>query len=455
MRKTIRYVAPGAAVHPVDGQQQRGHGVDHEAEVVDLHAPDHVAQPPEADDQHARHHQVAEDHPQQVERVGGDQRIEVDAPEDVGHRDDRDRGVQRRQQHRQRRVGQRHPLVAIGVGRAHCRPMYRLPVQVACRSRRLRLMQGTQTTTAELAHELRETVGPAHPPPARRARPALRAARRARAPRPRGAREHQRPRRRRSHAPAVDGADRPRPGGRRPRLPPPRPAGRAAVVRRADPRRGRDAARDPRPARGLADPDPRQRARRRGARAAAPRRWRCSTASPTPERVSPAASSSRGSARRTGRPRSSRRPPRSARRRRAPSSSGRVVGIGLLDGAVEEVAQVVLGAGGDVFDRDGRLGDLHGAPGAPGALEARDDGLRALRPLAVRLAGQLDGQLAPWTWAVAQSIDARGCSCFATRASICGAQTSTLRGQATSCSARRFHSALSSRQPSSVRVRFQ
>jgi hypothetical protein len=121
----------GAALHPVDGQQQRGHRVDDEAEVVDLHPADHVAQPAEADDQHARDHEVAEDHPQQVERVRGDQRIEVDAPEDVGHRDDRDRGVERRQQHGQRRVGERHPLVAIGGDRRHSDVIYRLPVQFA------------------------------------------------------------------------------------------------------------------------------------------------------------------------------------------------------------------------------------------------------------------------------------------------------------------------------------
>ena len=34
-------------------------------------------------------------------------------------------------------------------------------------------MQGTQATTAQLAHELRETLGPAHPAPAGRAGPAV------------------------------------------------------------------------------------------------------------------------------------------------------------------------------------------------------------------------------------------------------------------------------------------
>jgi hypothetical protein len=49
---------------------------------------------PEADDRDAGHDQVAEDHPEQVEAVRGDQRVEVDAAEDVRHRDQRDRGVE-------------------------------------------------------------------------------------------------------------------------------------------------------------------------------------------------------------------------------------------------------------------------------------------------------------------------------------------------------------------------
>ena len=83
MRKPIRYVAPARARHPVDRQEQRGDGVDDEAEVVDLHPAVHVAEAAEADDQHAGDDQVAEDHPQQVEAVGRHQRIEVDAAEDV------------------------------------------------------------------------------------------------------------------------------------------------------------------------------------------------------------------------------------------------------------------------------------------------------------------------------------------------------------------------------------
>ena len=105
-----------ASVQPVDGQDQRRRGVDDEPEVVDPHPAVHVAEPAEADDQHARHDQEAEDHPQQVEAVAGHQRIEVDAAEDGGHRDQRDRRVERRQQHAERAVRQRDPLVVLAAG---------------------------------------------------------------------------------------------------------------------------------------------------------------------------------------------------------------------------------------------------------------------------------------------------------------------------------------------------
>ena len=122
-----------AAVHPVDGEQERRDRVDHEAEPVDLDPPDHVPQSPEADDEDARHDEIAEDHPQQIERVRGDERVEMDAAEDVGHRDDRDRPVQSSQQHRQGGVHQGNPLVAIRI-HARIRPMtiHRLPEQFAC-----------------------------------------------------------------------------------------------------------------------------------------------------------------------------------------------------------------------------------------------------------------------------------------------------------------------------------
>jgi hypothetical protein len=90
----------GAARHPVDRQQQRRDRIDHEPEVVELDPPEHVPEPAEADDQHARDDQVSEHHPQQVDAVARNQRIELDAAEDVRHRDQRDRRIERRQQNR-------------------------------------------------------------------------------------------------------------------------------------------------------------------------------------------------------------------------------------------------------------------------------------------------------------------------------------------------------------------
>ena len=104
-------VGPGAPVHPVDRQQQRRQRVDDEAEVVHPHAPELVAEPAETDDEHARDDEEAEDHPQEVKAVAGLERIEVDAAEDGGHRDQHDRAVDRGEQDRERRVGESDPLV--------------------------------------------------------------------------------------------------------------------------------------------------------------------------------------------------------------------------------------------------------------------------------------------------------------------------------------------------------
>jgi hypothetical protein len=101
------------ARHPVDGQEQRRGGVDDEAEVVHAHPAVHVAQAAEADHEHAAGDQVAEDQPQQVDAVAGHQRVELDTAEDVGHRDDQDRGVDGGQQDARRGVGQRDPLVVV------------------------------------------------------------------------------------------------------------------------------------------------------------------------------------------------------------------------------------------------------------------------------------------------------------------------------------------------------
>ena len=127
-------VRAGAAGHPVDREQQRRDRVDDEAEVVDPHPAEHVAEAAEADDQHARDDEVAEDHPQQVEAVGRQQRVEVDAAEDVRHRDQRDRRVERGEQDRERRVREDQPLVAVvGDAARHIIELYRQTVQFACR----------------------------------------------------------------------------------------------------------------------------------------------------------------------------------------------------------------------------------------------------------------------------------------------------------------------------------
>src|SRR5690242_3921141 len=74
-----------------------------------------VTLPHQSDDQDAGHDQVAEDHPQQVEAVSRHQRIELDAAEDVRHGDQDDGGIEGRQQNTERGIGQRDPLVAIGI----------------------------------------------------------------------------------------------------------------------------------------------------------------------------------------------------------------------------------------------------------------------------------------------------------------------------------------------------
>ncbi len=105
-----------AAAQPVDRQHQRGDRVDHEAGVVHSHAAVHVAETPQADDQHAGDDKESEDHPQQVEAVRRRQRVQMDPAEDRGHRDQRDRRVQRGEQNPEGHVGERDPLVAVAGG---------------------------------------------------------------------------------------------------------------------------------------------------------------------------------------------------------------------------------------------------------------------------------------------------------------------------------------------------
>jgi len=83
------------------------------AQVVHPHPPVDVTQPTEVDHEDAGHDQEAQDHPQQVEAVAGLQWVEPDAAEDVGQGDEHDRAIDRRHQHAQRGVEERHPFVAV------------------------------------------------------------------------------------------------------------------------------------------------------------------------------------------------------------------------------------------------------------------------------------------------------------------------------------------------------
>ncbi len=100
-----------AEVERIEGQRDGSDGEDDEAEVVDAHPAEHVAESAERDDENRRDDQVAHQHPQQVTHVARRQWIEADAAEDGGKRDEHDRGVDGGQQRAQRGVGQHHPLV--------------------------------------------------------------------------------------------------------------------------------------------------------------------------------------------------------------------------------------------------------------------------------------------------------------------------------------------------------
>ena len=103
------------ALERVEGQPDRGQGEDDEAEVVDLHPAEHVAEPAEGDHEDRLHEQVPHDHPQQVGHVARGKRVEVDAAEDRRHRDDDDGTVDRRHDHGESGVRERYPLVGAGL----------------------------------------------------------------------------------------------------------------------------------------------------------------------------------------------------------------------------------------------------------------------------------------------------------------------------------------------------
>jgi len=113
-RKNDQVRGPGSPGHPVHGQHQRSECVDDEAEVVHLHSPVHVPQPDRGSRSDARHDQEAEDHPQQIEAVGRNQPDRRWMPRKMsGIAISVNRAVQRGQQHPERDVRQRHPLVGV------------------------------------------------------------------------------------------------------------------------------------------------------------------------------------------------------------------------------------------------------------------------------------------------------------------------------------------------------
>src|SRR4051812_21655409 len=68
--------------------------------------------------------EVAHQHPEQVADVLGAERVEVDAAEDGGQRDQDDRGVERGHEHAQRRVRQHDPPVRSVHGRRSRSDLY-------------------------------------------------------------------------------------------------------------------------------------------------------------------------------------------------------------------------------------------------------------------------------------------------------------------------------------------
>ncbi len=115
-RPTISHIAPAPWSSGSSAQRDRRRGEDQEAEVVHPDPAVDVAEPAQQDHEHGRDDQEAHDHPEQVAHVAGLERVEVDAAEDRRQRDEHDRGVDRRQQHAERGVGQRHPAVVRVVG---------------------------------------------------------------------------------------------------------------------------------------------------------------------------------------------------------------------------------------------------------------------------------------------------------------------------------------------------
>ena len=115
MRITMSQMPAAGPVIQVMLSSEGEEGEDGEAEVVDAHPAVDVAQPARGVTTRTLvTTRKPEDHPQQVEAVAGLQRVDADAAEDVGQRDEDDGAVDRRHEHAQRRDEQRDPLVAVG-----------------------------------------------------------------------------------------------------------------------------------------------------------------------------------------------------------------------------------------------------------------------------------------------------------------------------------------------------
>ena len=111
MRQKISHSAAAAPCIQVTVRKIEATREDREAHVVHADPAEHVAEPAERHHQHRGDHHEAHEHPQQVAGVARAQRVQPDAAEDVGQRDQHDRLVDRRHQHAERGVRQRDPLV--------------------------------------------------------------------------------------------------------------------------------------------------------------------------------------------------------------------------------------------------------------------------------------------------------------------------------------------------------
>ena len=104
----------GVAGQPAHAQGEREEGEDGEAQVVHADPSVHVAQPAQRHHEHAGGDEEAQDHPEQVEALARLQRVDADAPEDVGQRNEDDGPVDRGHEHAQGGDEQGRPLVVVG-----------------------------------------------------------------------------------------------------------------------------------------------------------------------------------------------------------------------------------------------------------------------------------------------------------------------------------------------------